>query len=288
MVMTTLFLTAQAGDGTSEAWTNVSEVSSFEDTNGNSSLTDPTIADSDSTPDDDPENDAGGNPDTPSDDVVDGDGTGTPGDEDPATDEDDSDPALLEIADLALIKTTADMGPFSYGDIVTFDITVFNQGNVTASDIEVTDYIPSGFEYELSNNPTWAFDGTNAITTIDGPLAAGEMMIVSIALKVIHATNPTDAYTNEAEISEAFEEDGTTPFDDVDSDADNDNTNDAGGNPTTDSDNSTGGTGTNGTGAPDDDNGDTDEDDADPELIRVIDVAQTKMLVTAGPYNYGR
>ncbi len=288
-VMDTLYLTVQVGDGSADAYTNISEISSFEDTNGNSSDTDPTIADSDSTPDDDPTNDAGGNPDTDTDGSIDGDGSGDPLDEDANTDEDDSDPAILAIADLALIKTTTEMGPFAYGDIVTFDISVMNQGNVVATDVEVTDYIPAGFEYEISNNGNgWIYDGTNATNTLAGPFAPGDSMVVSIDLKIINASdNPTDAYTNEAEISEAFEADGTTPFDDVDSDADSDNTNDNGGNPTTDSDNSTGGTGINGAGMPDDNNEDTDEDDADPELIRIVDVAQTKKLVSTPPFMYG-
>jgi len=74
MVMTSLFLTIQASNGDADAYTNYTEISSFEDTNGNSSTDDPTIADADSTPDDDPVNDAGGNPDSDSDDSVDGDG----------------------------------------------------------------------------------------------------------------------------------------------------------------------------------------------------------------------
>ena len=288
MVMTSLFLTIQSANGDPNAYTNYTEISSFEDTNGNSSIDDPTIADADSTPDDDPENDAGGNPNSDSDDSVDGDGSGDPLDEDASTDEDDQDPAMLSIPDLALIKTTAEEGPFSYGDIVTFDISVVNQGNVVASNVEVTDYVPSGFIYELSNDPLWDYDGTVATTVIEGPVNPGDSIVVSIDLMVTQVTDPANAYTNEAEISEAFEEDGTTPFDDVDSNADDNNTNDAGGAPLSDSDNALDGTGTNGTGAPDDTDAATDEDDADPELIEVVDVAQTKMLVTAAPYEYGQ
>ncbi|WP_235293955.1 T9SS type A sorting domain-containing protein [Portibacter lacus] len=284
---TSLFLRVQVGDGSVEAYTNVAEITSFEDINGNSSTDDPTIVDSDSTPDDDPTNDAGGNPDSDSDDSVNGDGTGMPGDDVAGTDEDDADPAKLSIADLALIKTTAETGPFSYGDTITFDISVVNQGNVVASNVEVTDYIPSGFEYALSNNPTWSYDGTNATTIITGPVITGDSIVVSIDLVIVPSATPADAYTNEAEISEAFEEDGLTPFDDVDSEADNDNTNDAGGSPMTDSDNALDGTGTNGMGVPDDADGATDEDDADPEMIEIVDVAQTKMIASAGPFMYG-
>ena len=83
------------------------------------------LADDDSTPDDDNTNDAGGNPDTASDDVVGGDGSGMPGDEDASTDEDDHDPASViigQVFDLALTKELSSAGPFAAGDTVTFTI----------------------------------------------------------------------------------------------------------------------------------------------------------------------
>ena len=55
------------------------------------------IGDIDSSPDDDPLNDAGGSADTASDNAEDGNGTGSPGDAFAATDEDDHDPAKILI-----------------------------------------------------------------------------------------------------------------------------------------------------------------------------------------------
>ena len=68
---------------------NVAEISSSDNAGG--------LPDVDSVPDGTEGNDAGGAVDTPSDDVVDGDGTGVPGDEEPTTDEDDSDPASVPV-----------------------------------------------------------------------------------------------------------------------------------------------------------------------------------------------
>ena len=105
------------------------------------------LADDDSTPDDDDTNDAGGNPDTASDDVVGGDGSGMPGDEDAGTDEDDHDPASVTIGqvfDLALRKELSSAGPIAAGTTVTFTITVFNQGTLDATDIVISDYVPVG------------------------------------------------------------------------------------------------------------------------------------------------
>ncbi|MBN8820717.1 MAG: carboxypeptidase regulatory-like domain-containing protein [Spirosoma sp.] len=73
---------------------NKAEISSADnDTNPNN--TPPT--DVDSTPDQNPTNDAGGTPNSGSDDSVNGNGTGTPGDTNPATDEDDEDPAIIYV-----------------------------------------------------------------------------------------------------------------------------------------------------------------------------------------------
>ena len=108
------------------------------------------LADDDSTPDDDDTNDAGGNPDTASDVVVGGDGSGMPGDEDAGTDEDDHDPASVTIGqvfDLALTKeinTNQTPGPYAPGDQVQFNITVFNQGTLDAYDVDIVDDAPVG------------------------------------------------------------------------------------------------------------------------------------------------
>ena len=78
-------------------------------------------------------NDAGGKENSPADDAINGNGTGVPGDGVAATDEDDEDPALVNITqtfDLALIKKVKDGQKliFDNGDLVTFVISVLNQG----------------------------------------------------------------------------------------------------------------------------------------------------------------
>jgi len=136
-----------------EDYVNIAEIKSAQDDNG----TDRTDDDKDSTPDDDPTNDAGGNPMTDSDDAIDGDGTGNPNDTDAGTDEDDSDPSKVRIFDLALAKTTTVTTPVKLGDIIPFTITVTNQGNVPAQNIEINDYIPAGFIREGNSNGANAF-----------------------------------------------------------------------------------------------------------------------------------
>ncbi|MEM7161378.1 MAG: PQQ-dependent sugar dehydrogenase [Bacteroidota bacterium] len=63
------------------------------------------INDLDSTNDEDPFNDAGGAPGTDSDNSIEGDGSGNPGDDQAATDEDDHDPELLKVCNIMDIPT---------------------------------------------------------------------------------------------------------------------------------------------------------------------------------------
>ncbi|MBK8443029.1 MAG: hypothetical protein IPL35_06275 [Sphingobacteriales bacterium] len=84
---------------------NFAEISAATDANGNP------VTDVDSTPDSTNGNDAGGNPESPSDDSINGDGSRYVGDSVAATDEDDHDPALIPLVtpgfDLALSKSLA-------------------------------------------------------------------------------------------------------------------------------------------------------------------------------------
>ncbi len=131
--------------------------------------------------------------------------------------------------DLALKKTLLDgtnTATVNVGDVVTFTITVYNQGNVTAENIEVVDYLPSGLE--LSDGD-WTLDTNgNARTTLAGPIAPGASVDVDLTARVL----PSGELGNIAEIAGAtpLNPDGTTMvlpsgalFPDADSVADDSN-----------------------------------------------------------------
>jgi len=278
------------------AYVNFAEVSEFEDTIGNS--TDGTgpydggIEDEDSTPDTINDNDAGGQPESDADDHIDGDGTGDVGDGIPETDEDDHDPAIIKVVDIALAKTVATDGPYVYGQDIEFDIEVTNQGNVDLADILISDYIPCGFIF-ADGNTGWSESAGTATYTIPA-LAAGTSTNVSLFLTVIPVSGTCefeDAYTNFAEVSQIFADydndgvfDDDVSTDDIDSEADTDEENDAGGEPMTDSDDFIDG---DGTGDVDDGTDVTDEDDHDPALITIFDLAHIKFIDDEGPYDVG-
>jgi uncharacterized repeat protein (TIGR01451 family) len=249
---TTLEITIRATGATDGAHVNWAEISADDG------------IDVDSTPNVDPGDDAQpAGPGAPTDDVVDGaDG-----------DEDDHDPAGISVAsyDLALTKVytsdtfdVVDDGVVEPGDVVTFTITVTNQGTLDAADITITDHLPAGFTL---NDGAWTENGDGTASTEVGPLAIGESIDRTIQM-IVDAATPAGDHVNRAEISD---DDG----DDVDSVADDDVDNDAQpttpGDPTDDVTDNTPDAG----GVP-------DEDDHDIAGVRVerYDLALTKVYTS--------
>ncbi|WP_222707079.1 DUF11 domain-containing protein [Neolewinella aurantiaca] len=201
-------------------------------------------------------------------------------------DEDDHDVAdvMVQAFDLALIKTLAatQSATVEPGDTVVYTITVINQGDIPADNIEVTDYLPAelGFEMMAGNgiddNSTlgWSLVAGNPTTTLtvaDGELPAGGLApdaSVSIDLFLTLASPllpPGTQIDNFAEISDATDENGDEQTDD-DSVYDTDPTDD-----TLTSDNEVDGDGN---------NPGEDDDDHDVASITIegFDLALTKTL----------
>ena len=264
----TLYLTLQIPTDMdyADGWTNYSEIASAVGPTGNE-------VDADSTPDTNNTNDTGGQPESPADDYTDGDGLngeGVVGDDVPETDEDDHDPALVSVHDVALIKTLPDdQETVSVGDLVTFTITITNQGNHPVTELKLTDYVNEGYNFVDNNN--WITAGANACLTanlanglITAPgLAPGESISFPIDMTISASAN-IDNVLNVAEITQSTDSAGLTEADDLDSIADSDPDNDEGGVVDSDSDDVIDGDGT-GIGGPEDPG--TDEDDQDPAAV---------------------
>jgi uncharacterized repeat protein (TIGR01451 family) len=60
----------------------------------------------------------------------------------------------VQLFDLALTKVLNTTAPYTYGQVHNFTITVHNQGNITATNIVVSDYIPAGYTFVANNG--WA------------------------------------------------------------------------------------------------------------------------------------
>ena len=203
----TLSLVLRVDDATTRDYRNWAEIIS-------DSASDFGVTDEDSTPDSNTGNDNA-------------DGTGTdPNDpftnhnditlDEPAGDEDDNDfeDIALEINyDLALIKTlgAGQATTVSVGDLVTYNITVTNQGNVPSNDYTVTDLIPAGMSFISASDSGTMSNGVVTWSNLAN-LAPGATKTLSLILRVDDATQ--SEYRNLAEISEDSASDfGTTDED---------------------------------------------------------------------------
>ena len=241
---------------TTDAWLNEAEISSADDTDPLTvGLPDDLDSDLDSTNG----NDSGGNSDvTGEDDEINDDGT---------TDEDDHDIQELGIFDLALKKVIANSGPYAIGDIATFEIIVYNQGSVPATDIVLTDYLNSGFAFDPNDNIGWTQTGNIVQTSINTILQPTDSIIVPLSLEVVIDNDPSfEDWFNYAEIESALDTLGNAT-DDIDSDPGSNADYETDVVPCSDDDNNVFGHGPNCPTCPIQPQ---DEDDHDPEKIFVI------------------
>ena len=165
---------------------NYAEIKRADD-NNNPNDTDP--LDADSTPDDNQGDDELAN----DGELVDSQ-TGALQDDDP--DSDDYDPAPINIVqdfDLALVKTMDDFedsnnnGAIDAGEKVTFTVTVYNQGTLDATDIEVVDYVPSDMFFNAVDNLDFSSSAPGSPTAPIAEIAsleAGQSASLSIVLIV--------------------------------------------------------------------------------------------------------
>lgn len=182
----------------------------------------------------------------------------------------------IKIFDLALKKTCETTNTVKYGDIVTFKITVYNQGTIDATNIKISDYINTGYEIDPLKNTEWVINQNIGTYTYNSILSPGNSFDTYISLKVRPNVSLSE-FINRAEITSATDKDGTI-MNDVDSKADNILGNDKGGvvnygisSAITITDDLI------------DDDGNIDEDDEDPATISILDLALQKIVLNDKP-----
>ena len=146
------------------------------------------------------------------------------------TDEDDHDGVDFTVTpktpeakyDLALTKKIFNpKATYLTGERLSFEITLYNQGNKEAKNIEVTDYLPNGLELD---DPTWTNAGGGKITqTVTQTILPNKDYTLILKVKISENFTGTEI-TNYAEISKDNSGDYNTT--DVDSTPDNNSTND--------------------------------------------------------------
>ncbi|MBK8152511.1 MAG: DUF11 domain-containing protein [Saprospiraceae bacterium] len=190
----TLKLRIVASSGAS-AWNNYAEITEIRD----SSNTLVNTLDADSNPNSNGAGETSVTPGSTNDDNISSTNKGA--------DEDDHDPAGIQVFDLAMKKVISTPAPYRIGDAVTYNHWIYNQGNVIARNINIIDSIPCGLSYIISNSPLWTYNaGTHeATTTIPGPLNPGDSISVPITLQIQSCTSG-GAYTNISEINSAADQ----------------------------------------------------------------------------------
>lgn len=161
--------------------------------------------------------------------------------------------------DLALRKTSNENMVLP-GQETEFTISVFNQGEIPAYDILISDYLPTGLSLSPSDVNGWMVQPGNVYSNEIPEILPGDSVSISL-LAIVDNNPPFGPAINISEISYATRVDGSgIPSDDFDSTPDTDPDNDTGGTP----------------GDPDeddviDDDGTFDEDDADPAQIEIVE-----------------
>ncbi|PHN03575.1 hypothetical protein CRP01_26580 [Flavilitoribacter nigricans DSM 23189 = NBRC 102662] len=184
-----------------------------------------------------------------------------------------------ECFDLALIKRVSNVNPTDLfpGTLVLFTFELINQGNIAATNIEITDYIPDGM---LLDDANWSQSGALATRVIPGPLAGGTSTIVTLGLRIDPAYPGGSSIVNAAEISAA---ENALGLEDADSQYDQINGNDGGGLPNSPADDAVDG---DGSAAPNTGDAAGDEDDYDPAVIDVqvpCDITATLIRTICDP-----
>lgn len=91
---------------------------------------------------------------------------------------------MIQIIDMALRKTVATAGPYSYNQLITFNIRIFNQGNVPLQNTKINDYIPSGYSYASGDNIGWTGAAPLVSYTYAPVINPGDSALVTINLRV--------------------------------------------------------------------------------------------------------
>jgi gliding motility-associated-like protein/uncharacterized repeat protein (TIGR01451 family) len=123
--------------------------------------------------------------------------------------------ACAGVFDLSLTKTLASgqPNPVNIGDEIRYLITVYNEGDVAASNIEITDRLPTGVTLS-PNNPGWFASGPGeAIFKVPITLQPGDSFAIEI-VTVVNFGGSGQQIVNEAEITDATDEDGNIILDD--------------------------------------------------------------------------
>ncbi len=129
----------------------------------------------------------------------------TPGNSNPAEDDQKSASITVQQADLRMDKTVDDPTP-GIGDNVTFTITVYNDGPDAATNVAVEDILPAGLTYVSDTPSQGTYNNVTGIWTV-GTINSG----ASATLQITAQVTSTGTITNIAQVnaSDQYDPDST-------------------------------------------------------------------------------
>jgi uncharacterized repeat protein (TIGR01451 family)/gliding motility-associated-like protein len=88
-------------------------------------------------------------------------------------------------ANLSVTKT-ASPGPYKIGEMVTYTIVATNNGPYTATNVKVTDALPTGLQYQSHTTSTGSYNPATGVYVV-GDLANGATATLTIVAKIVGA-----------------------------------------------------------------------------------------------------
>ena len=125
------------------------------------------------------------------------DGNSTPGNNDIL--EDDQEKVVVtpvESADLSVLKVV-DVASPNVGDNVTFTIDVSNAGPSDATNVVITDQLPTGYQFVSASPTAGMYNSTTGLWTVSRPILAGTTETIQIVATVLASGD----YVNNAEVT---------------------------------------------------------------------------------------
>lgn len=111
----------------------------------------------------------------------------------------------IAVSSVSIVQSVSNASP-AIGDIVTFTITVTNDGPSTATNILIQDDFGSGFQYSSANASVGNINQSNRQWNI-ASLGAGASATLNLKLLVLQPLDGSVTYENSVEISSLNEED---------------------------------------------------------------------------------
>ncbi|RKQ49256.1 putative repeat protein (TIGR01451 family)/gliding motility-associated-like protein [Roseivirga pacifica] len=104
-------------------------------------------------------------------------------------------------ADLSLVKSVAQSGPYNIGDVLDFKLTLSNAGPNDASGVAIQDVLPNGYEYQANSASNGGFTSGDTLAWSGLAIANGATVELTYKAKVVAPQGQATSYKNVAQVT---------------------------------------------------------------------------------------